>query len=202
MKIKDEAIIDAKKEHIIQIAEQIIIEEGLEKLSIRKIAMKLNQTPGIVYHYFKSKDEILLAIVNQGYNEILQTIASNMRIENPEQRLHDTLYAYMNLMIGKHQLFMIMMQSNIEEIQQRVNVLDCNTNKRKSIYMLSSTIETGITMNIFKCRDVQLRAKTIWASVYGLITRIITENIHGLLKEELIKDQIEMILTSLKGEKK
>lgn len=201
MKIKNEHMIDAKKEHIIQIAKQIILEEGLDKLSIRKIAVKLNQTPGIVYHYFKSKDEILLAIVDQGYGEILQTIASYMRIENPEQRLHDSLYAYMNLMIEKNQLFMIMMQSNIEEIQNRVNVLNCDASKRKSISMLSSTIEIGIAEGVFQCEDAQLRARTIWASVYGLITRIITENIHEQLKEELIEDQIEMIITSLKGEK-
>lgn len=201
MKIKNEHMIDAKKEHIIQIAKQIILEEGLDKLSIRKIAVKLNQTPGIVYHYFKSKDEILLAIVDQGYGEILQTIASYMRIENPEQRLHDSLYAYMNLMIEKNQLFMIMMQSNIEEIQNRVNVLNCDASKRKSISMLSSTIEIGIAEGVFQCKDAQLRARTIWASVYGLITRIVTENIHEQLKEELIEDQIEMIITSLKGEK-
>lgn len=201
MKIKNEHMIDAKKEHIIQIAKQIILEEGLDKLSIRKIAVKLNQTPGIVYHYFKSKDEILLAIVDQGYGEILQTIASYMRIENPEQRLHDSLYAYMNLMIEKNQLFMIMMQSNIEEIQNRVNVLNCDASKRKSISMLSSTIEIGIAEGVFQCKDAQLRARTIWASVYGLITRIITENIHEQLKEELIEDQIGMIITSLKGEK-
>lgn len=201
MKIKNEHMIDAKKEHIIQIAKQIILEEGLDKLSIRKIAVKLNQTPGIVYHYFKSKDEILLAIVDQGYGEILQTIASYMRIENPEQRLHDSLYAYMNLMIEKNQLFMIMMQSNIEEIQNRVNVLNCDASKRKSISMLSSTIEIGIAEGVFQCEDAQLRARTIWASVYGLITRIITENIHEQLKEELIEDQIGMIITSLKGEK-
>lgn len=201
MKIKNEHMIDAKKEHIIQIAKQIILEEGLDKLSIRKIAVKLNQTPGIVYHYFKSKDEILLAIVDQGYGEILQTIASYMRIENPEQRLHDSLYAYMNLMIEKNQLFMIMMQSNIEEIQNRVNVLNCDASKRKSISMLSSTIEIGIAEGVFQCKDAQLRARTIWASVYGLITRIVTENIHEQLKEELIEDQIGMIITSLKGEK-
>lgn len=201
MKIKNEHMIDAKKEHIIQIAKQIILEEGLDKLSIRKIAVKLNQTPGIVYHYFKSKDEILLTIVDQGYGEILQTIASYMRIENPEQRLHDSLYAYMNLMIEKNQLFMIMMQSNIEEIQNRVNVLNCDASKRKSISMLSSTIEIGIAEGVFQCEDAQLRARTIWASVYGLITHIVTENIHEQLKEELIEDQIEMIITSLKGEK-
>lgn len=201
MKIKNDDMISVKKNYIIKIAEHIIVEEGIEKLSIRKIATKLNQTPGIIYHYFKSKDEILLAIVNQEYLEILKIISAYDHIENPQQRLHDTLYAYMNLMINKNQLFMIMTQSTIEEIQKRVNVLSCDIKERNSISMLCSTINSGIVMGIFQCNDVELRARTIWASIYGLISRIINENIHGQLKEELINDQLKMIIVSLKGEK-
>ena len=101
MKIKDEKQIEAKKKQILDIAETIITEEGIENLSVRKIAARLNQTPGILYHYFKDKEAVLAAIVERGYQEILAVIRETAKdTDPPEKRLdrlpaaHDTETGY------------------------------------------------------------------------------------------------------------
>lgn len=51
------------KEELLDIAQQIVFQYGIDQLSIRKLAKKLNISVGAVYNYFPSKSDLLLAIV-------------------------------------------------------------------------------------------------------------------------------------------
>ena len=53
------------KKAIIDAAVSIGLEEGFDELSIRKITDRLGYSSGIVYHYFKDKQEILNTIHTQ-----------------------------------------------------------------------------------------------------------------------------------------
>ena len=79
MKIKDEKQIEAKKKQILDIAETIITEEGIENLSVRKIAARLNQTPGkdallaSGMEVIPSLYNFLKRLRNEGYNAVSYT---------------------------------------------------------------------------------------------------------------------------------
>ena len=55
------------REHIIDVSRVIIEDEGLERLTIRRIAETINRTQQAVYQHFASKDEILAAVVVEGF---------------------------------------------------------------------------------------------------------------------------------------
>ena len=53
---------DAVRQAILDTALEIGLNEGFEAVSIRKIISKMNYSTGVVYHYFKDKQEIIDAI--------------------------------------------------------------------------------------------------------------------------------------------
>lgn len=53
---------DAVRQAILDTALEIGLNEGFEAVSIRKIIGKMNYSTGVVYHYFKDKQEIIDAI--------------------------------------------------------------------------------------------------------------------------------------------
>lgn len=199
MKIKDELLMETKRQEIINIAEKIIVNDGMEHLSIRKIAKELKQTPGIIYHYFLNKDEIILTIVKRGYDEIIKLISQRTEIEDLETCIHDTFSIYIKFMLKKGELFLILMQSEQKQIQEQVNVLQCDISKRKSLQSLYQIIQKGNEIDVFACDNIELRVRTIWTSVYGLISRLIVERVSDDLAEQLIEDHLHMIIKSLKG---
>ena len=62
------------RKSIIDAAVSIGREDGFEELSIRKITDKLGYSAGIVYHYFKDKQEILDTIHNTTSMELIDTV--------------------------------------------------------------------------------------------------------------------------------
>lgn len=59
---------------ILEITRRILKEEGAEAVSVRRITKEIDYSPGIVYHYFSGKEEILHTLLLEGYRRILSSI--------------------------------------------------------------------------------------------------------------------------------
>ena len=73
-KERRERIKQATRQGILQGARQIAQQEGWSALTIRKVADSIEYSPSIVYEYFDSKDAILRALLQEGF----QMLAVNM----------------------------------------------------------------------------------------------------------------------------
>lgn len=195
MKVKDQAKIDNKKSEIISVARDIMLQEGIEQLSIRKIASRIKQTPGIIYHYFNNKEEILDLIVEQGYQNIIEIIRIPTEGTVEEifvKRLQNYIYA----MLEDYQIFQIVMNSTSPNILKKVAFLTPGNRSRASISMLCTNLQQGCDEGVFLISDIELRAQVIMSATYGLMQRIVIEQPHN--KERIIEEHIQMLLQSIK----
>ena len=89
----------AMREKILNTATQLFIQKGSEKTSMQDIAQTAGISKGAIYHHFKSKDEIVLAVMRS-------------RQELMEEEMKQWLKATENL-TGREQLQAIL-KSNLE----------------------------------------------------------------------------------------
>ena len=68
-----EEIRGKKKALILDTALKLFATEGYHTTSISKIAAKAKISKGLLYNYFKSKDDLIIEIVNTGINKLLQS---------------------------------------------------------------------------------------------------------------------------------
>ncbi len=89
--------IDIIKEQILDTALQLIIEDGFNNLSMRKIAARLGITATTIYNYYSSKDELNLMIYIRGF-ELLYDMMVDKRdlIDEPAGRLEAMIRAYVD----------------------------------------------------------------------------------------------------------
>jgi AcrR family transcriptional regulator len=71
--------INNTKEKILDVALQLIIEEGFNKLSMRKIASRLGITAANIYNYYSGKDEINLKIRIRGFELLFSMLSKESR---------------------------------------------------------------------------------------------------------------------------
>jgi len=62
---KAEARTRAQRERILVAAQQCFIESGFHAASMASIAETANMSPGLIYRYFKGKNEIIVAIIER-----------------------------------------------------------------------------------------------------------------------------------------
>lgn len=192
--------IEAIRKKIIDTASEILVSEGWESLSIRKIANKIEYSPGIIYHYFKDKNEIVATIVENGYEEMLKKIINIPgNGDNLEEEIVSGLKAYIEFMLENPEKFKIILMTDVEVIQEKVSMLERGiSNHRKSIANLCRLLNLGIEKNKFKEMDVELTAQIIWTSTHGLLSRLILEkNISSEQQERLINQHFKMMVNAL-----
>lgn len=94
-KQKTEVQRDKDKQEIIYAALEIITKQGLEGLSMRKLASNLHMSSANIYNYFYNKDEIYLHILIAGfdllYNNLSEAIAE---YENPIEQMEQCVRTY------------------------------------------------------------------------------------------------------------
>ena len=69
---------EERREEIISMAKKMFLDLEYEKTSLNDIVNALGVAKGTVYHYFKSKEELLDAVVNNMSDEFVQTIKKQM----------------------------------------------------------------------------------------------------------------------------
>jgi len=62
---------DIRREELINIAEKLFLKHGYEETPVSDIVKKAKVAQGTFYYYFKSKDEILDAIIDRYLNEVV-----------------------------------------------------------------------------------------------------------------------------------
>lgn len=179
------------KEKILEMARSIIESQGIDALSIRKITTALDYSPGIVYHYFENKDQIIATVIEVGYQNILGAIASvDCTALGVSEELSLRLKAYVHACLDQREMYKIILLSDIPEIVAKTRVLTRGiSNNSPSMKLLSELIQRGIALDIWEGEDPELLAQNVWLCIYGLVSRLISER-------ELSKEQAERIVNA------
>ena len=77
-----------KRERLIAAARQLLHEQGVERTTLADIAKAADVPAGNVYYYFKTKDEVIAAVIDAHAQQIKATLAAiDSRHRSPRSRL-------------------------------------------------------------------------------------------------------------------
>ena len=183
--------IEEMRELILSAASDIIAEEGFAKLSIRKIANKIEYSPSIIYHYFNDKEEILSNIMQRGYKKIVSAVSSvKMENKTPEERLIQMTKNYIQAALNMPDEFMAAQLNKSNEALKHTSSLFKGASKAKpalsELYQCLQEIYKNNDVDVDE-NTIELTTQMIVVSAIGFIFKLIIEkNIGDEQREKLI----------------
>jgi AcrR family transcriptional regulator len=97
------------REAILRVAREIAIAEGWSSVSIRKIADRIEYSPPMIYEYFANKEHLLLALLTEGYRQLLPRLrAARGAAPTPERALVAMGVAYWEFARENPELYRVM----------------------------------------------------------------------------------------------
>lgn len=182
--------IEEMKELILFTASEIITMEGLDKLSIRKIASKIEYSPSIIYHYFKDKEEIVNQVMQRGYKKIVSAVSSaEVEQQTPKERLKLMTKNYIKAALAIPEEFMAAQLNNSDLALKYTASLFKGASKEKpalaALYQCLKEMHTGQEVSE---DTLEMTSQMIAVSTLGLITKLIIEkDLDGEQKERLME---------------
>lgn len=138
---------EARQNEIIKQARKQFITLGYEATSVNSLIKNLGIAKGTFYHYFKSKEELLDAVVNQVNGEIIEQVAQVTTSNLPP--LTKLLVAFKAMNVQDHDLLIDHLHKNENALlhQKTMNVL-----LQEVVPYFSQIIEEGNQIHHFACR--------------------------------------------------
>lgn len=165
------------KELILSAAEIIACSEGYDKISIRKIAKKIEYSPSIIYHYFSDKDEIINHLIQRGYKEIILAISSaNITSDLPEEQLKEMTKNYINAALKMPDEYIAAQLSKSPKIINQTSLLFEGASNEKLIIgeLCRCVKEINKEINLSD-RQCEIISQIIIVSTMGLVMKLIVE---------------------------
>ena len=72
------------RQRIVEAARDIVSEQGLDALSMRALALRIEHSPGTIYLYFKDKDELLRSVMSEGFRRLGVSIREELDRQGDE----------------------------------------------------------------------------------------------------------------------
>lgn len=136
------------KKDLLAAAKQCLVEKGIEKFTLKAVAEQAGVTQGTIYYHFKTKEQILLDIIQSicenTWNDLL---ASEQQLI--QSALHSAKERYENKDFYKLFFTLIAIGLNNPPIKQQLGKILANENER--LFHILSTLWTkppieGVTM--------------------------------------------------------
>lgn len=175
------------RDRILKAAKEVFLGEGFEKTSIRRIAEKIEYSPGTIYVYFRDKDEILLELHVQAFGELFRVLEQSAHIQHPLERLKAIGRAYIKFGLENPDLYNLMF---IMEAPMKALKEGCSWEEGfKTFNILREVVERGISQGVVKGDNPDLVSVSLWSSVHGLISLFIRERF-----QMIPPDQVEPMI--------
>ncbi len=172
------------KELILDAAKRISIDEGFEKVSIRKIAEEIEYSPGTIYLYFKNRDEILFELHNIAFQKFYKEQLKISHITEPFEKLREHGRIYIKFGVENPDLYELMFivraPGNEIETSQKWN------EGMKTFDFLRSNVQECLDAGYFKGSDANTLSIAMWSLVHGIVSLYLRKRM-AMVPKDFIK---------------
>ncbi|MFI3135977.1 MAG: TetR/AcrR family transcriptional regulator [Methylococcaceae bacterium] len=155
---------------ILDAARSLFVARGIEAVSMREIAKKINYSATTLYHHFADKESLLQAVCDEDFLALASSMREIMQIPDLISRLQalNNGYAQFALQHPNHYRLMFMTPRtpcNLETTQ-----IEQGNTEQDAYAQLKIIVQDAFDADLFKpeLTDVELIAQTVWASVHGV----------------------------------
>ena len=100
------------REQILKAARAIVLKEGFEGLSMRKIAQAIEYSPATIYMHFQCREEIARQLTREAFGELLAYFAPLTSIKDPMERVRAFGKAYIEFGLTRPESYRLCFMTN------------------------------------------------------------------------------------------
>jgi AcrR family transcriptional regulator len=158
---------------ILDSAMRLFLKEGVERITLRRIAEKIEYSPATIYLHFKNKDEILYALHSEGFEELYKQQQAVLAIRDPLKRLrrHGEIYLSFALERPEYYDLMFIMRNPAKKIREE-NSWEIGL---RSYEFLRKNVEECMKAGALPKADADVATLSLWAHVHGIASLIIRD---------------------------
>ena len=188
----------ALRQEILDAARDLILKEGYESVSMRKIAEKIEYSPTTIYLYFQDKSELITEICNQTFALLTRKLEEvEASIADPVERLKAGLRAYVEFGLEHPDQYRVTLMTphDVECHNQDIQESEGGRAFQHMVEAVAACVGAGR----FQEADVMAVSQALWTFVHGFVSAQIihAEGFPWVERERLLTLAIDVAVRGL-----
>ncbi len=173
------------RDEILEAAAQIFSQKGFHAASMQDIAQAVNLQKASLYYHVSSKQEILLALLDQALNMLIEHMLEiTSQPSPPDIKLRKAMNAYLQDMLEHKELASVLLLEH-RSLEPELHARHIPRRDRFE-RLWRDLIQQGLDEDVFCCVDPNLSARALLGVMNWTITWYRSD---GKLTPEMISDQ-------------
>ena len=160
---------EERKQKILMTALTLFVERGYYDTKITDIAAAVPMSTGLMFHYFESKEELLLELVKMGAAGTKSASSKGIADAPPDiylEKFLEQLFSYAKEQPWVFNMFVLMGQARRSGMPEEAREVALSVDSVKDTAAL---IKKGQKAGVFRSGDPILLSRCFWASVQGVM---------------------------------
>lgn len=179
-----------KEKEILAAALKLFVEFGFHGTPTSKIAKEAGVANGTLFHYFKTKEDLIVALYNGIKEKLNNHLLSQVNDEEAlEMRMKAIYEKSLEWALIHRDEFYFIQQFNFSPHVAKVSKED----KEKQMRLANCILSEGMDKNLFKSIPVNLIATLLGSHLYGVHQYLVSNDLSDLRQKEVINETFSLI---------
>ena len=169
------------RRRILDAARKFFVEDGFDRVTIRRIAEEIEYSPATIYLYFKDKNDILSALCAQGFEKLFKEQKALLAIKDPWERLrrHAEIYISFAMKNPEYYDLMFIMRVPARELKTK-NGWELGM---RSFESLKENVRACMEAGYLPKAGLDTAAFALWSCTHGIASLFIRDRLATFRKE-------------------
>lgn len=166
-------VVEDRREQIIDAAMRVFARKGFARATNKDIAREASITPGLIYHYFTSKEDLLMAVIEaRSPLQFITNLPAEITMLAPEQFFQSVLLRVLNIFEEEPfvHLLPVLFSETLHDGSGHVGQI-IPTILPRAITFISTYIEKKIATGELRSGDPTLAAQTLAGCLISFMIR-------------------------------
>lgn len=171
------------KNALIQAGTEILTEEGIGSLTLRKVASRAGVSHSAPYAHFKDKEALIAAISTEGFRLLYERmeLAAAKHQASSDQMLLEVAFAYLSFALENPAYFKVMFSGALEREKDYPDFVSMS---KKNFQFLTDLMQRCQREKILHDGDPDVLAVSVWSLVHGFVALLLERQIPSSVLDE------------------
>jgi AcrR family transcriptional regulator len=164
-------VVEDRREQIIDAAMRVFARKGFLRATNKDIADEINITPGLIYHYFKNKEAVLKAIIeNRSPIRVVRALPPEAFAQSPAVFLPFLIRQVFSVVEDEQfvQLLHVMVPELVQHPELTSGVVQA---MQQAMHILSTYLEAQMAKGELRRADATMTVQVLIGSIMGFVFR-------------------------------
>lgn len=168
-RVKSEHDREKLRASILNAARDLFAERGIDAVSMREIAKRINYSATTLYHHFADKEALLQAVCDEDFLKLAAGMHEVMQLPDHIERMKAMAQGYARFALQHPNHYRLMFMIPRASNKQITRIQQGNT-EQDAYAQLKYLVKQAFAAQLFRedLHDPELIAQTIWAGIHGV----------------------------------